>query len=151
MKNTAFSLHRTRYKTSLSIPHHIIVLINHVFLWNSNHDKSSLQLCITIALKGNLHFLQSKNLRTFGHFLVQSLCPASKIRTKGQEIIKTKALRITIREKDVLIQDIPIQYSLVGYFGSLGHFYLEFIWKNLSIPRPPKKNQIMSKYVLFSE
>lgn len=39
-------------------------------------------LAVTIALRDSLHFPQSRTVMTVGHFLVQSLCPASKIRAK---------------------------------------------------------------------
>lgn len=41
-----------------------------------------LKLIVTISLVDNLHFPQNKTVMTVGHFLVQFLCPASKIRTK---------------------------------------------------------------------
>lgn len=57
-----------------------------LFLVYTFQSLNSYDWTVTTALVGNLHSPQNKTVMAVGHFLVQFLCPASKIRIKWRVV-----------------------------------------------------------------
>lgn len=111
-KNTTFSILRAHYKTCPSRSFTFSEPQSQQAAWWSRA-----LFAATIALIGSLHFPQNKTVTTVGHFLVQSLCPASEIRKGG--LIKTDPTEHYVWHPQTGVRS-PCGISVINSMSSCG-------------------------------